>query len=89
MEVEFLEEGLSYIRENELSVFYKNRSLTHRFQADFTVYDKIVFEVKSCDEGINNSAISQTLNYLKASGYRIGLIINFGKSKKEYRRLIM
>ncbi|HEX7847325.1 MAG TPA: GxxExxY protein [Chitinophagaceae bacterium] len=88
MEREFFENQLPYIRENELPVYYKGKTLPHKFRADFLLFDDIVVEVKSGEEGINNMAISQTLNYLKASGFRVGLIINFGKSKMEYTRLI-
>lgn len=89
MEVEFLEDHLPYVREIELPVYYKAKILRHKFKADFTLFNNIIVEVKSGDEGINDAAISQTLNYLKASGCRIGLIINFGKQKMEYKRLIV
>ena len=89
MEQEFLENEIPFKREDELPVYYKSRILKHRFNADFTLFDNIIVEVKSCDEGINDQAVSQTLNYLKASGCKVGLIINFGKSKMEYKRLIM
>jgi GxxExxY protein len=89
MEIEFIEEGVPHKREEELSVFYKGKVLTHKFKADFTAFDNIIIEVKSGEDGINNAVLAQTLNYMKASGCRIGLIINFGKSKMEYKRLIM
>lgn len=89
MEQEFLENEMPYKREDELPVYYKSRLLKHNFIADFSLFDSIIVEVKACDEGINNQTVSQTLNYIKASGCKVGLIINFGKSKMEYKRLIM
>ncbi len=89
MEIEFIKDKVPYKREDELSVQYKGKILRHKFKADFTLVETIIIEVKSGEEGINDTVISQTLNYLKVSGCRIGLIVNFGKSKMEYKRLIM
>jgi GxxExxY protein len=89
MEQEFLENELPFIREDELSDSYKGRILKHKFKADFTLSNNIIVEVKSGDEGIIEKTISQTLNYLKASGCRVGLIVNFGKRGLEYKRLIV
>jgi GxxExxY protein len=50
--------------------------------------DQMILEIKSGEEGVIEKSIQQTLNYMKASGCRIGLIINFGKSKLEHKRLI-
>jgi len=89
MEAEFIGGLVPHKREDELSVYYKGKTLRHKFKADFTAFESIIIEVKSGEEGINSAVISQTLNYIKASGCRIGLIVNFGKSKMEYKRLIM
>ena len=89
MEVEFIEDRLPYKREAELAIYYKGKRLQHKFKADFVLFDNLIIEVKSGEEGINDAVISQTLNYLKASGCRIGLIVNLRKSKMEYKRLIM
>lgn len=89
METEFIEDQLPYKREEDLPVYYKGKVLRHRFKADFTLFDNIIIEVKSGEEGINDAVVSQTLNYLKASGCRVGLIINFGRTKMEHKRLIM
>ena len=49
-------------------------------------FDEIVVEVKAVDTDINNDHITQGLNYLKASGCRVGLIVNFGRKSLEYKR---
>ena len=89
LEEEFSANQISYTRENELCVKYKGKKLRHKFRADFTLFDDIVIEVKSSDEGIADGTVSQILNYLKASGCRLGLIVNFSRRRLEYRRLIM
>ena len=89
MEIEFTDHGIQYIREDELLVYYKGHILKHKFNADFTLFNDIIMEVKASEEGITNKAVSQTLNYLKASHRRVGLIVNFGKTKFEYKRLVM
>jgi GxxExxY protein len=89
MEIEFIENTIPYIREDELLVHYKGRVLKHSFNADFVLFGSIIVEVKASEEGIIDKVISQTLNYLKASGCKVGLIINFGRTRMEYRRLVM
>ena len=88
IEVEFIANNFLYQREKELSVTYKGQKLRHRFLADFIYNAQVIIEVKSCDKGIIQDHIAQTLNYLRVSGSSVGLIINFGKSRLEYKRLI-
>ncbi len=88
MEIDFLEKNMEHQREKEFPIFYKEKKLKRTFFADFLMSDKIIVEVKANAEGIPDDAIAQTINYLKASGIRIGLIINFSKRKLEYRRVI-
>lgn len=88
MEVEFLQRNLDYRREDEHTINYKGNVLKHKFFADFTLQDSIIVEVKANRDGINDEMIAQTLNYLKASGLRLALIINFGKTALEYKRLV-
>jgi GxxExxY protein len=54
--------------------------------ADILVDDKIILELK-CVEAIANIHRAQVLNYLKATGKQLGIILNFGKAKLEYERL--
>lgn len=88
MEIEFLQRNINYRREEEHVIHYKGNMLKHRFFADFTFNDSIIVEVKAHKEGITDDTIAQTLNYLKASGLKLALIINFGKTSLEYKRLV-
>lgn len=88
MEIEFLENKILYIREKEFPIIYNEIKLKRTFFADFLLLDKIIVEVKANGEGISTEVISQTINYLKASGCRVGLIINFGKNRLEYKRVV-
>ena len=88
MEMEFLEKEIQHQREQEFPILYKGKKLKRTYFADFTVFEKIIVEVKANAEGLADEVISQTINYLKASGNRVGLIINFGKRKLEYKRVV-
>ena len=88
LEIEFRENRVMYGREKEFAIKYKQHTLTRKFYSDFFVMDRIIVEIKSTKEGLSNDNIPQTLNYLKASGCKIGLVVNFGKSSLEYKRLI-
>jgi len=88
MEMEFIANNFFYLREDELSIMYKGQKLKHKFFADFTYNGQVIVEVKSCDKGITEDHIAQILNYLRVSGNNVGLIVNFGKRRLEYKRLI-
>ncbi|MBI5371073.1 MAG: GxxExxY protein [Sphingobacteriales bacterium] len=89
MELEFMDNEIPYLREDELIVNYKGRKLRHKFRADFIMYGKIIVEVKSGGPGTIEETFEQILNYLKAAGFRLGLIVNFGKKRLEYKRIIV
>jgi len=75
-------------REKKFEIVYKEKILPHNFFADFVFFDEIIVEIKAIDKQITDEHIAQTLNYLKISGCRVGLIINFGRKSLEHRRLI-
>ncbi|MGG9963988.1 GxxExxY protein [Ferruginibacter sp. SUN106] len=75
-------------REKKYEIVYKEKILPHHFFADFVFFDEIIVEIKAIDKEINDEHIAQTLNYLKISDCRVGLIINFGRKSLEYKRLI-
>lgn len=88
MEIEFLKNGKDFFREKEYTVTYKGQKLKRTFITDFTMSDNIIIEVKAHADGVQEDTIAQTINYLKTSGIRLGLIINFGKNKLEYKRVV-
>ncbi|TVR10708.1 MAG: GxxExxY protein [Planctomycetota bacterium] len=78
---------IPFRREVELPITYKNLTLQTHYRADFICYDSIVIEIKALS-GLTNAHQAQVINYLKASGLELGLLINFGTSRLEYKRLI-
>jgi GxxExxY protein len=88
MELEFAQRGIPFSREEDYIIEYKNSILRHRYRSDFVVYGKIILEVKAQEGGLNSASQRQTINYLKVSGCKVGLLINFGRTSLEYKRLV-
>ena len=61
-----------------LPLTYKGRLLNHGFQPDFICFGKLVVEIKAV-AALTDEYRSQMLNYLNATGYALGLLINFGQ----------
>lgn len=80
--------GIPFEREKEFKVRYKDVVLTHKFYADFAVYDKIILEIKSI-ENLNDNHTNQCINYLKVSGYKLAIIANFHKDLLDHKRIIL
>ncbi|KRT16939.1 NADH:ubiquinone oxidoreductase [Pedobacter ginsenosidimutans] len=87
LEFELRNRNINYEREREFSVNYKGTILKHKFYADFVVDDKVIIEVKSKSELINEH-YAQVLNYLAISKLGIGLLINFNEKSLQYKRII-
>jgi GxxExxY protein len=77
-----------YEREKQFDVNYKGKVLSHKFFADFVVINDIVLEIKAKHGGIASEDLAQTINYLKVSGCKVGLILNFAKIKLEIKRVV-
>ena len=87
LEYEFKKANIPFDREVQYEVNYKDIILPHKFYADFVVFDKIILEVKGVS-GLVDEHIAQTINYLKVSGNKLGLLVNFGELKMNYKRLV-
>ena len=87
--LEFLldQNDIFYEREKEYQVIFKNVVLPHKFYADFVVFDKIILEIKAV-KNLTDEHIAQTINYLKVSGNRLGLLVNFGRGSLESKRIV-
>ena len=78
------QKGLNVISQAPLTVKFRN-VVIGEFYADLLVENKILMELKAVNN-LANEHFAQILNYLKATGIEVGLIINFGNPKLEYRR---
>ena len=87
LEIEFKEAGIAFAREKLYKIEYKNKILRHKYCADFVVFDSIILEVKSTPV-IIDSFVAQTINYLKASGLKLGIIANFGEKSFTSKRIV-
>jgi GxxExxY protein len=88
IEYEFRKNGIKYEREKQFDIAYKDIILPHKFYADFIVFDKIILEVKAV-EGIADEFLKLAINYLAVSKCKLALIINFGKDKLTYKRVVL
>ncbi len=79
------QQGLIALAEQPLKVNFRNREVG-QFYADILVDHKIIVEVKAVS-GLTDVHKAQVINYLKATGIEVGLLVNFGTPKLEFRRL--
>lgn len=88
LEFEFKSNDIPYNREVQYHVNYKDIVLKHQFYADFVVFDSIILEIKSVDS-IHDEFVAQAINYLKVSHNKLAIIVNFGKSRLEFKRIVL
>ena len=87
MAIEMTRQGLPFVREMEMLLFYENHKIGTR-RVDFFVDGKIMVELKAIT-ALENKHLVQALNYLEAYRMEIGLLINFGNTKLEFKRLTL
>ncbi len=84
--VEFGLRNVSFERQKPLDIFYKGKKLK-KFICDFFVASAILVEFKAVKE-YTQADTAQLLNYLKATNLKLGLLLNFGASSLQYKRVI-
>jgi GxxExxY protein len=77
LEAEFGLQGIPFEPQVKLALAYKGRPLKQRYAADFVCFGKIILEIKAVSQ-LNDEHRAQVHNYLRATGYRLGLLVNFG-----------
>lgn len=70
-----------------IEIFYKGEVLEKRYQPDYVCYGEVIVEIKAM-AGLSGVEEAQIINYLKATGFKVGLLINFGGKSLEYRRFV-
>lgn len=81
MERELTARGVPFIAQQELMLTYKGKPLKQTYKPDLVCFDKIICELKAVKESAPEHK-AQVMNYLKASGMKLGLLVNFGTYPK-------
>lgn len=86
--IELQSRGLRFPSQQEVNVQYKGRALKHKYRPDFIVADCVIVEIKALDR-LTSVDEAQVINYLKATGYTVALLFNFGARSLEWKRLVL
>jgi len=84
--LELAARAVPFRREVALPVSYKGQVLDTAYRADFICFDSVIVEIKALDR-IGGIEHAQVLNYLKATGLEVGLVVNFGEQSLKWDRL--
>ena len=87
LQIEFASRGIPYQHEVALPILYKGQMLPCSYRADFVCYDDIIVELKALPL-LTTREQAQMINYLKATSYRRGLLVNFGGRRIETKRIV-
>jgi GxxExxY protein len=85
--IEFTNRKIPFLREVRLPIRYKGQLLATSYCPDFICFESIVVELKALAR-MSGTEESQVINYLKATSYEIGLLLNFGTRSLEHRRFV-
>jgi GxxExxY protein len=89
LEIEFEHLALPIMAQPSLAMSHRGRTLRHRFVPDFVCFGKIILEIKAVSQ-LADEHRAQVLNYLNATGYQVGLLVNFGHFPKlEHERIVL
>ena len=85
--IELIARGVPFQREVELPVSYKGTPPHCTYKADFICYEVIIVELKALAK-LTGVELAQVINYLKATGFPLGLLLNFGAPSLEHKRVV-
>ena len=86
--VEFLARRIQFDRERLLKVFYKGAALPSFFKSDFVCFGSVIVECKS-QTSLSAADDAQTVNYLRITGLERAIILNFGTTSLQHKRLVL
>ena len=84
---EFETQRIPFISQPLVEIKYKSKPLGKKYQPDFICYGEIILEIKAIS-GLSGIEEAQLINYLKATGLKIGLLLNFGSKSLEHKRFV-
>lgn len=85
--LEFNNQGIPHRSQQEIDIYYKEKLLNKKYISDFICFNEIIVELKTVEK-LKSEHYAQVLNYLKATKCKLGILINFGSSSLEYKRII-
>jgi len=89
LEIEFGVQKIPFESHKELKLCYRNKQLNQTYRPDFVCYDKIIIEIKAVSNLVDEHE-AQILNYLNATGFKLGILVNFGHYPKlEHKRFVL
>jgi GxxExxY protein len=88
MELELRSRAIPFERQVDLPIRYKGQVLKAFYRADLVCFDSVIVELKALAQ-LTSVEEAQVINYLKATGYETGLLINFGRASLQYKRFIL
>jgi GxxExxY protein len=89
LEIELSERGIPFLAQRQLQIVYKGRILEQIYKPDFVCYEKIILEVKAVTK-LADAHRAQFFNYLRSTGMRLGMLVNFSSHPKlEYERIVL
>jgi len=86
--IELQTRGVLFIAQQELNINYKGRILKQKYRPDMIVGGKVIVEIKALAR-LTSIEEAQVINYLKATGCTVALLINFGARSLEWKRLVL
>jgi GxxExxY protein len=86
LEIEMTDQGLSFRREQEMPIYYKQQQIGTR-RVDFLVEGVVSVELKAIST-LDDTHLAQGINYLEAYDLEVGLLINFGAKSLQHKRLV-
>jgi GxxExxY protein len=88
MELELSARGIPHVSKVELPISYKGQRLEATYVPDFLCFESVIVELKALAR-LSGTEEAQIINYLKASGTQVGLLLNFGSTSLEHRRFVL
>lgn len=85
--LEFDNQGIPHRSQQEIDIYYKEKLLNKKYISDFICFNEIIVELKTVEK-LKSEHYAQVLNYLKATKCKLGILINFGSSSLENKRII-
>ncbi len=87
LEYELGLQRIPFSAQSPIFINYKDKKLEKQYITDFIVFDRIILEIKALTN-IDTSHVAQTLNYVKATNFSLGLLVNFGAKSLEWKKIV-